>query len=33
VLGIGEIVKESLITNISQECFKNLNEWDEVVEW
>jgi hypothetical protein len=29
---IGEIVDESLMGDISRECYRNLNEWDEIVE-
>lgn len=29
---IGKIVDESLMIDISRECYKNLNEWGEVIE-
>lgn len=28
---ISEIVDESIMVDISRECYRNLNEWDEVV--
>lgn len=28
---ISEIVDQSLMTDISRECYRNLNEWDEIV--